>query len=65
MSRVDNVKKVSERLDLAQELSELWSLNEDSMGEMAAFCVACNQLGIDEDEGWELMASLNSSMRKE
>lgn len=47
-------------LDLAQELSELWDDNEDTMGEQAAFSVACEQLGISEDRGYELLALLGT-----
>ena len=42
--------------DLGKELAELWSENEQDMGEMAAYHVSCEMLNIDPDDGWELMA---------
>jgi len=49
----------NKELEKARELSRLWDENEEHMGEMAAFSVACEQLGIDEDDGWELLALLD------
>lgn len=48
------------RIEKAQELSDLWEENEECMGEMAAYHVACEQLGIDPDDGWNLLAMLGS-----
>ncbi len=47
------------RLELAQELSDLWDENEEHMGEQAAYHVACEQLDIDPDEGYELLELLS------
>lgn len=44
--------------ELARQLADQWNENEDSMGEMAAYHVACEQLGIDPDDGWGLLAEL-------
>lgn len=52
-----NVKQ--DRVELARALSETWSDNEEHMGEMAAYHVSCEQLGIDPDDGWELLALLS------
>lgn len=41
---------------LAKELSKLWEELQEDMGEMAAYHVACSQLDIDPDDGWELLA---------
>lgn len=41
----------------ADEICELSSELEESMGEMAAFSVACEQLGISEEEAYEIIAS--------
>ena len=40
----------------AHELLETWSDNEETMGEQAAYCVACEMLGISEDHGYDLLA---------
>lgn len=47
------------RRELARQLSELWQENEEEMGEMAAYEVACEQLGIDSDDGWDLLAEFS------
>lgn len=44
------------RLSLRNKLLAAWEENEKSMAEMAAMAVACEQLGIEVDEGWELLA---------
>lgn len=49
------------RLDLANELSALWIENQESMGEMAAYLVACEQLQIDPDDGWDFLAELRGA----
>lgn len=38
------------------EFMAQWETNEETMGEMAAFSVACEQLNIDEDLAWDLVA---------
>lgn len=45
-------------VERARELSQLWDDNEKTMGEWAAFNVACEQMGIEEEEGWELLSLL-------
>ena len=40
----------------AHELLETWSDNEETMGEQAAYQVACEMLNIDPDHGYELLA---------
>lgn len=37
--------------------------NEAHMGEMAAMSVTCEQFGIDEDAGYDLLISLVGSVR--
>lgn len=44
--------------ELAKEFSEVLSDNEESMGEGAAYLVTCEQLGVDPNDGWGLLASL-------
>lgn len=55
----------AKQLALARELSELWDDNEEMMGEMAAYNVSCEQLGIDPDEGWDLLALLEEEQDAE
>lgn len=47
-----------DKKELGKELTELWADNEEHMGEMAAYFVACEQLEIDPDDGWNLMADI-------
>jgi hypothetical protein len=54
-----------ERVALAEQLNEMWCDNEEVMGEMAAYSVACSQLGIDEDEGWDLLALIGEEVNSE
>lgn len=42
-------------------ISETWDENEESMGEMAAFSITCDQLGIEEDEAYEILANGNTN----
>ncbi len=42
-----------------QELLDLWNELEEGMGEMAAYDIACQQLGIDPDDGWGLLAEVS------
>lgn len=46
------------RRQRAQAFSDALAANEDHMGEMAAMAVTCEQFGIDEDEGYDLLVSL-------
>ena len=43
----------------AQELADLWDENEKIMGEQAAYLVACDTLGIDPEDGYDLLAELS------
>ncbi len=47
------------KIEMAEELSSLWNELEESMGEQAAYQAACEQLGIDPDEGYGLLALLS------
>lgn len=38
-----------------KEFAEALSDNEQIMGEMAAFAVTCEQFGISEEEGYDLL----------
>jgi hypothetical protein len=40
----------------AREFASALASNEDCMAEMAAFSVTCEQFGIDEAEGYDLLA---------
>jgi hypothetical protein len=40
----------------AREFASALARNEDCMAEMAAFSVTCEQFGIDETEGYDLLA---------
>ena len=40
----------------AKELAAAWAENEQHMGEQAAYLVSCDELGIDPDDGYELLA---------
>lgn len=48
-----------------QELLQAWEDNEETMGEMAAYHVACEQLDIDPDTGWEMLAELDDGVSYE
>lgn len=48
----------------AQQLLELWEMNEETMGEQAAYQVACEQLGIDPDDGYAMLAELQDREEK-
>ncbi len=49
-------KKKKKQLPTFEEFTKAWDENEESMGEMAAFNVTCEQFGISEDDGWDLLA---------
>lgn len=51
-------KRKQDRKQLAQEFSDVLCDNEESMGEGAAYLVTCEQMGIDPDEGYDLLAEL-------
>jgi len=51
-------------LKKAQELSDAWDKNEETMGEQAAYHVACEQLNIDSDDGWQLLYELAEWQKK-
>jgi len=55
---------MSKTLSKAQQLSDLWDDNEESMGEMAAYHAACEQLNIDSDDGWQLLYELAEWQKK-
>lgn len=42
----------------AEQFAEALAENEEHMAEMAAFAVTCEQFMIDEEEGYDLLASL-------
>lgn len=44
-----------DKYNLALRFSEALEDNESSMGEMAAYRITCEQLGISEDDGWNLL----------
>lgn len=51
-----------EKLELAQQLKARWEeLEESGTAEMAAYSIACEQLDIDEDTGYELLALLDAN----
>ncbi|MHC1572183.1 MAG: hypothetical protein ACXQTL_05485 [Methanosarcinales archaeon] len=52
------------KFNKAKELKKVWEENEESMAEMAAYHVACEQLEIDPDDGWELLAFLETGKVK-
>jgi hypothetical protein len=54
-----------QELVLAKELNEEWISEEKHTGEMAAYSIACNTLGIDEMVGWRLLSLLAKEMEKE
>lgn len=43
------------RQSKAKEFADALERNEASMGEMAAMAVTCEQFGIDQEEGYELL----------
>ena len=50
-----SVKEDRTIAELAKELLELWQHNEKTMGEMAAYSVACEEMGISEEKGWDML----------
>ena len=48
--------EVKTKEKLGQELADLWDDYCESMGEGAAYYVACEQLNIHPDAGWDLLA---------
>lgn len=48
-----------EQINKANELSDLWDELEENMGEMAALDCACEQLGIDKDNKWNVLEPIN------
>ena len=46
----------------AKEFSEALEANEANMGEMAAMAVTCEQFGISEEEGFDLLVGLVSKL---
>lgn len=40
----------------AEQFAEALEENEEHMAEMAAFSVTCEQFGIDDEEGYNLLA---------
>jgi hypothetical protein len=40
----------------AKQFADALADNEEAMAEMAAFAVTCEQFGIDEEEGYDLLA---------
>lgn len=46
------------RLEKAKQFNEDLCHMEETCGEHAAFSIVCEQHGIDEDEGYELLALL-------
>lgn len=51
--------KIKLTLELAKRFSEMLEDNEEHMGEHAAHSVTCEQLGIDEMDGYELLYMLS------
>lgn len=52
MSNKKNKLKQTER---AIAFAEMLEMNEESMGEMAAYHVTCEMMDVDPDEGYELL----------
>jgi hypothetical protein len=55
--------KREERLKLAKKLADLWDDLELTMGEMAAYAVACEQLNISQEKGWKLLNELEDTRK--
>lgn len=51
-------KRFRRQLVSAEVFNELLCENEEEMGEGAAYLVTCEQLGVDPDDGYELLAEL-------
>lgn len=43
----------------AHAFADMLEANEECMGEMAAMSVTCEQFGISEEEGYDLLISLS------
>lgn len=44
----------------ARDFADALESNEECMGEMAAMSVTCDQFGISEEEGYDLLISLST-----
>lgn len=51
-------KKKKFNKEFAQEFSDALADNEEHMGEGAAYLVTCEQMGVDPDDGYSLLAEL-------
>ena len=51
--RRQNKNKIE--IDFAKEFAKQVADNEDCMGEGAAYYVACEQMGVDPEEGWDIL----------
>jgi len=58
--------KKEDRKILNDRLMDLWNENEEAgSGEMASYHIACGQLGIDPDDGWDLLAEFGEEIKNE
>lgn len=55
MSKKTNSSKKEELKVFAKRFNDALSDNEEDMGEGAAYLVTCEQMGIDPDDGYELL----------
>ena len=55
-----NRKKKPKQKSRAVTFAEALETNEQHMGEMAAMAVTCEQFGITEDQGYELLISIGA-----
>lgn len=55
-----------DEIELANRLAELWEeLEAAGTAEQAAYQIACEQLGIEPDEGYALLALIDDSSNEE
>ncbi len=56
----DESMNKKDKIALAKAFMDLLDANEEMMGEGAAYLVTCEQMGIDPDDGYSLMAEVAS-----
>lgn len=52
--------KLIDKIALGEELSDLWMELEEEMSDHGAYEIACEQLGVDPDEGYDYIRLFSS-----
>jgi hypothetical protein len=57
--------KQEDQISLAKELATLWDSYEEENGEQASYLLACSELGIDPNDGYELLALIADNPKEQ